>query len=62
MIFVDGYTVNDILYIWKNGQDKSVEMYEGVTMSQFNIRGIQTKNLTKIDHNGKHYFFVYKNL
>ncbi|VDI64690.1 gamma-aminobutyric acid receptor subunit alpha [Mytilus galloprovincialis] len=49
-----GYTVNDILYIWKNGQDKSVEMYEGVTMSQFNIRGIQTKNLTKIDHNGEH--------
>ncbi|XP_052075913.1 gamma-aminobutyric acid receptor alpha-like [Mytilus californianus] len=49
-----GYTVNDILYIWKHGQDKSVEMYDGVTMSQFNIRGIQTKNLTKIDHNGEH--------
>ena len=52
--FPDGYTIDDIQYIWKNGNDNiSVEIYEGVTISQFNIRGIQTKNLTKTDHNGE---------
>ena len=57
-LFADGYTVNDIQYIWKHGQDKSVEVYEGLTISQFNIRGIQTKNLTKVDHNGNHIIFI----
>jgi len=41
VMFVDGYTDDEVVYIW-SGDDDAVKKYKDITMAQF--------NLTDIDH------------
>ncbi|KAK3108581.1 hypothetical protein FSP39_011219 [Pinctada imbricata] len=47
-----GYTTRDIIYEWAHGNDHSVDVYDDVTMSQFDIDVIRANNKTKIDQFG----------
>ncbi|XP_033742547.1 gamma-aminobutyric acid receptor alpha-like [Pecten maximus] len=49
-----GYTTKDVLYIWKVGSAPSpVEVYNDLTMSQFDMDFIQSMNFTESNHMGE---------
>ncbi|XP_021340082.1 gamma-aminobutyric acid receptor alpha-like [Mizuhopecten yessoensis] len=49
-----GYTTKDVLYIWKVGAVPSpVEVYNDLTMSQFDMDFIQSMNFTESNHMGE---------
>ena len=51
--FIDGYTTADVLYLWKYGNDKSVEVQDGLMMSQFDLKTVTTNNQTRRTAIGK---------
>ena len=53
ILFPDGYTTDDVIYLWKYGNDKSVEVHDGVRMSQFDLKTVSTNNHTEKNTFGK---------
>ena len=47
LFFIDGYTTDDVIYLWKYGNEKSVEVHDGVMMSQFDLKTVTTDNHTR---------------
>lgn len=47
MYFPDGYTTSDIQYLWKYGNQLSVEVVDDVRLAQYDIIGIKTGNHTE---------------
>ena len=45
----DGYSENDLLYIWTKGANNSIKIAADTTLSQFDIVGIPAGNMTKYD-------------
>lgn len=56
--FLDGYTTDEIIYRWQTSNKSGVEIYDDVTLSQFDIVSIWTANNTYSDALGK-YFIIF---
>ncbi|KAL3878499.1 hypothetical protein ACJMK2_030843, partial [Sinanodonta woodiana] len=50
-----GYTTKDVLYVWKYGNDKSVDRYDDLSMAQFDLVGIHCRNVTRNTTMGEEY-------
>ncbi|KAJ8298079.1 LOW QUALITY PROTEIN: hypothetical protein KUTeg_024610 [Tegillarca granosa] len=66
-LMIDGYTTQDVVYLWKYGNTNSVDVYNDVTMSQFNMATIKARNFTEINHFGEFsvlevYFYLQRHL
>lgn len=57
-LFSDGYTTDEIIYRWQTSNKSGVEIYDDVTLSQFDIVSIWTANNTYSDALGK-YFIIF---
>lgn len=54
-LFSDGYTTDEIIYRWQTSNKSGVEIYDDVTLSQFDIVSIWTANNTYSDALGKYF-------
>ena len=45
-LFIDGYTTDEVVYQWQAPSEAAVDIYDDVTLSQFDIVSIWTKNNT----------------
>jgi len=53
-VCADGYTENEVVYIWAGGGDPPVKKYKDITMAQFNLTDIvHGRRLTGANH-GRH--------
>lgn len=43
----DGYTIDDIQYLWKNGENVSVEVVDDVRLAQYDLIEVKTSNHTE---------------
>ena len=43
---LDGYTVNELVYHWTHGVNKSIKMATDMTLSQFDLIGFPAGNET----------------
>lgn len=43
----DGYTIEDIQYLWKNGENVSVEVVDDVRLAQYDLIEVKTSNHTE---------------
>lgn len=57
-LFSDGYTTDEIIYRWQTSNKSGVEIYDDVTLSQFDIVSIWTANNTYSNALGK-YFIIF---
>lgn len=42
--FSDGYTTDDIIYLWKYGNNYSVEVNKDVRLAQFDLIAVKSSN------------------
>ena len=52
MLFPDGYTTDEVVYVWAGG-DEPVRKYGDITMAQFTLNSIHHNTSTHSDHHGK---------
>ena len=45
-LFIDGYSTDEVIYQWQAPSEAAVDIYDDVTLSQFDIVSIWTKNNT----------------
>ena len=51
--FPDGYTTDDIKYLWKYGNHVSVEVVDDVKLAQYDLISVKTDNNTERTLHGK---------
>lgn len=44
VVFADGYNTDDVVYIWTHGPDKSINIANDMTLSQFDLIGYPHTN------------------
>jgi len=49
--FVDGYTEDEVVYIW-SGDDDAVKKYKDITMAQFDLTDIEHGHRRTADNHG----------
>lgn len=55
MFCLDGYTTDDVIYLWKYGNNHSVEVNEDMTLAQFDLIKVMSTNNTRRNKMGELY-------
>lgn len=55
MFCIDGYTTDDVIYLWKYGNNHSVEVNEDMTLAQFDLIQVMSTNNTRRNKMGELY-------